>query len=447
MSRTGEGSRKRRRRTRKDWRSRRHDEAMAEAAAAPAREPVIAHPLVPAGEPELVDDEAGLAEVLEVGRSAGCVAFDTEFIGEETYVPRICLVQVATAERLWLLDPLAGLDVTPAWELVADPDVVTVVHAGQQDLEPALRLLDRPPANVVDTQLAAAFLDLPHPLSLAAVVDLFLGVKLGKGLTFTRWDRRPLSRAHLGYAADDVRYLVAAWRAIEAALEDRGRLAWARAECDEQVAPERFGFDVDRRTERIVGTRNFRPRQVAIVREVLVLRDGAARERNVPPRAFLRDEVILRLAKEMPETLDALGEVKGLPRPVIESHGERLLGLIAEVKGRDPSELPSRVTDEESIRDRVAIDSAWSAAQVICRAAGVDPGLVSGRKEIARAWFAHQRGRDLTAMFPGWRGEVLGEPLAALLRGEKGVAAGWADGTLRPAEGPGTATPGVPVPA
>ncbi len=419
---------------------------MAEAAGAPARGPVIEHPLVPADEPELVTDDAGLGAMLEAARAAGCVAFDTEFIGEETYVPRICLVQVATADRLWLLDPIPSLDVTPAWELVADPDVTVVVHAGQQDLEPALRLLGRPPVNVVDTQLAAAFLDLPHPLSLAAVVDLFLGVKLGKGMTFTRWDRRPLSRAHLGYAADDVRYLVAAWRAIEAALEDRGRLAWARAECDEQVAPDRFGFDVDRRTERIVGTRNFRPRQVAVVREVLQLRDEAARERNVPPRAFLRDEVILRLAKEMPETVDRLGDLKGMPRPVVESHGERLAALITAVKSRDPSELPARVTGEETIRDRVAIDSAWSAAQVLCRAAGVDPGLVSGRKDLARAWFAHRRGEDVAALFPGWRREVLGEPLAALLRGERGVAAGWSDGTLRPAEGAGTDTAGVPDP-
>lgn len=435
---TGAGDgrkRKRRNRTRKDWRSRRHEEAMAEAEQQPARGPVITHPLVPSAEPELVTDDAGLQEMLAAAREAGCVAFDTEFIGEETYVPRICLVQVGTADRVWLLDPIGGLDITPAWELVADPDVVTVVHAGQQDLEPSLRLLGRPPAAIVDTQIAAAFLDLPHPLSLAAVIDLFVGVKLGKGMTFTRWDKRPLSRAHLGYAADDVRYLVAAWRAIEEELTERGRLDWALAECAEQVTEERFGFDVDRRSERIIGTRNFRPRQVAVVREILELRDEAARERNVPPRAFLRDEVILRLAKEMPESVDRLDQLKGLPWPVVESHGERLVSLIADVKQREAADLPSRVTDEESIRDRVAIDTAWSAVQVMCRAAGVDPGLVSGRKEMARAWFDHRRGRDLSDRFTGWREELLGRPLAELLSGDGEIRVRWEGNTLRPASG------------
>jgi ribonuclease D len=408
---------------------------MAEADERGPRGPRIDHPLVPATEPELVVDAAGLEEVLRACREAGGCAFDTEFIGEETYVPRICLVQVATTDRVWLLDPIAGLDVTPAWELVADPDVCTVVHAGQQDLEPAIRLLDRPPANVIDTQIAAAFLDLPHPLSLAAVVEMFVGVRLGKGLTFTRWDRRPLSAAHLGYAADDVLYLMAAWHAMREQLESFGRLGWVEAECAEQVAPERFGFDLDRRTERVIGTRNYRPRQVAVVRGLLEMRDEAARERNVPPRSLLRDEVILRLAKEMPEAVAKLDQVKGLPWPVVESHGSAIIDLIADVKQRDPSELPSRVSDEESVRDRVAIDAAWSAAQVICRAAGVDPGLVSGRRDIARAWFTHRRGGDPAALFSGWRREVLGDPLAGLLAGRGTVDVRWDDAALRPADG------------
>ncbi len=406
---------------------------MAEADGQPPRGPRIEHPLVPASEPELVVDAAGLDAVLEACRDAGACAFDTEFIGEETYVPKICLVQVATTDRVWLLDPMAGLDVTRAWELVADPEVCTVVHAGQQDLEPALRLLGRPPASVIDTQVAAAFLDLPHPLSLAAVVEMFVGVRLGKGLTFTRWDRRPLSPAHLGYAADDVLYLMAAWRAMEESLESLGRLDWVRAECAEQVAPDRFGFDLDRRTERVIGTRNYRPRQVAVVRGLLEMRDGAARERNVPPRTFLQDDVVLRLAKDMPEAVSKLDQIKGLPWPVVESHGQAIIDLIADVKRRDPSELPARVTDEESVRDRVAIDAAWSAAQVICRAAGVDPGLVSGRRDIARAWFTHRRGGDAASLFSGWRREVLGDPLAALLAGRGTVDVRWQDAALRPA--------------
>ena len=145
--------------------------------------------------------------------------------------------------------------------------------------------------------------------------------------------------------------------------------------------------------------------------------------------------MILHLAKDMPEAVGKLDAVKGLPWPVVQSHGEAIIGLIAEVKRRDPSELPGRVSDEESVRDRVAIDAAWSAAQVICLAAGVDPGLVSGRRDIARAWFIHRRGGDPASLFTGWRREVLGEPLADLLAGRGTVDVRWHDAALRPATG------------
>lgn len=397
--------------------------------------PVIEHPLVPSGSPILVEDDAGLAEALDACRAAGTVAYDTEFIGEETYVPRFCLVQLATTETVWLVDPLAGVDLGPVWEFVGDPEVTTIVHAGSQDLEPVVRLTGKPPENVIDTQIAAGFLDLPYPLSLAGVIEHMLGVRLGKGMTFTRWDKRPLSRSHLRYGADDVRYLPAAWTGLAERLAACGHEADVREECDAVLAPERFGFDVDRRAERIIGTRNMRPRQVAMTRSLLELRDAVARKRDVPPRALLKDDVVLRIAKEMPVDRGALERVKGLPWPFIESHGDTLNTMVADLKAKDPSELPPRVSEEESVADRVAIDTLWSFVQVLCRAEGIDPSLAAGRKEIARFWAA-RRGRGLHrrhGLESGWRERLVGSRLTALLDGETVAGFRWADGSLRPA--------------
>src|SRR5207302_2508080 len=123
------------------------------------------------------------------------------------------------------------LDLGPFWELICDPSVEKVVHAGSQDLEPVFRLKKCPPANVFDTQLAAGFIGMAYPVSLGKLVREMTGVPLGKGLTFTHWDQRPLSPSHPRYAADHVRSLFAVRDEICQHPDPLGHAALAAAEC------------------------------------------------------------------------------------------------------------------------------------------------------------------------------------------------------------------------
>src|SRR6185369_16937708 len=80
-------------------------------------------PGVPRDDAELITTNAALTRLLEDVRQSGSFAYDSEFIGELTYVPKLCLVQVATRERVALIDPLAGIDLKPFWEIIADDSV------------------------------------------------------------------------------------------------------------------------------------------------------------------------------------------------------------------------------------------------------------------------------------------------------------------------------------
>ena len=137
----------------------------------------------PLVEREMVRTGEGLAALCGELRAAGRFALDTEFLGERTYVPRLCLVQVATAEFIALIDTIAVRDLAPLWALVADPEVETVLHAAREDLRLAYyggrRLI---PRSIFDTQVAAGFVGLPmYPLSYARLTEALMGVKLGKG--------------------------------------------------------------------------------------------------------------------------------------------------------------------------------------------------------------------------------------------------------------------------
>jgi ribonuclease D len=412
-------------------RARSHESAHADHSPAQA-EAQIDHPLVPKGPAVVINQAAQLHELVDRVVRAGRFGYDSEFIGELTYVPRLCLVQVALPEQVALIDPLSGVDLRPFWELIADQRIEKIVHAGQQDLEPVVRELGKAPVNVFDTQIAAGFARLPYPLSLSKLVMEVTGVKLGKGLTFTHWDQRPLSAMQLRYAADDVRYLLVARQEIGRRLEAAGRAGWAAAECALQCDPKIFEFDPQQQYLRVRGAGALAPRNLAVLRELTVWRDGAARTANVPPRAFVKDEALLEMARNPVRSVEKLGRVKGLPRPVEAQYGAQLVQMTERAVALPDSALPTARDTEQSPPEKFRTDALWAAAQAICEGQGIDVAVATSRQEINDFYQSLTNGdAESHRLLSHWRREALGEALRQLVDGRGLVHLAWEDGGLR----------------
>lgn len=414
-------------------RSRSHETAHAEEAA-PTTGRNMDHPLVPRGTPALVTSDEQLAELIDHLRSTGRFAYDSEFIGELTYVPKLCLIQVASAARIALIDPLAELNLDPFWELIADPAIEKIVHAGQQDLEPIVRHLGRAPANIFDTQIAAGFIGLPYPLSLSKLVNETAGVKIGKGLTFTHWDQRPLSAMQLRYAADDVRYLLLAREKIGQQLDALGHTAWAAEECAAQCNPALFKFDPEQQYLRVRGAGSLSPRNLAILRELTIWRDEASRLADIPPRAFLKDEILIDLARNPVKSVDKLDRVRGLPRPVEAEHGSRIVELTAHALSLPETDLPETKDNEPTPREKFRTDSIWAVTQCLCAGQSIDVAVVTNRQEI-NDFYQHLAGSPTDADPPrllnGWRREAVGQKLHQLISAKTHIELAWPNGALQ----------------
>ena len=414
------------------FRARSHQSAHADLPSEARTDDPVRGPLIPRGAAQLVDQPDTLNELLGHLRAAGRFAYDSEFIGELTYVPKLCLIQVATTDRVALIDPLVGLDLHPFWLLVADPSVEKVVHAGQQDLEPVHRHIGRGAANVFDTQIAAGFVGLAYPVSLSKLVLDRVGAKLGKGFTFTDWEQRPLSPTQLRYAADDVRYLLAVREDLGRDLADRGHAAWAAAECAAACDPTLFRFDPTTAHHRVRGGGSLPPRNLAVLRELVVWRDTQARAHDVPARSFLKDEVLLDLARQPAKSADRLGKVRGMPRPVEQAYGGEILAVTAAALALPPERLPPVKDVEPTPKQRFDADAAWAMLSVVCAGRSIDPTLVSSRQEVGdvcRAVAAGQAPPEDARVLSGWRREAAGQSLLALLAGRGGVSLRWtADG-------------------
>ena len=411
-------------------RSQMHAEAEAEAV---QLESIDDHPMIVNGRPEIVEDETGLESIADHVKQVGSFAYDTEFIGEETFHPRICLVQIATAERLVLIDPVKVPDLGPIFEMVADPEIETLVHDGAQDLEPVRRLLDRDPGGIIDTQVCAAFLDMPWPSSLAKLIDRFAGHRLAKGHTFTDWDARPLTDRQIRYAADDVRFLPLAWSRMRPALESAGRFEWAMRECDESRRRHVGRFDVEKQVRRIVRGSRVKARTSTVLFGLVELRHEIARELDLPHRVAISDEGLNELAKTQPADAAAVGACRNIGKRTASEFGERIAAQIKSALEGPTRVLTGNKTRDETAEDRMRIDALWSALSLRSLADGIAPSILTSRADLGSWYLARMAGESDKELFAqeSWRHDAAGAWLESFIAGEAELTLGWQDGRLQ----------------
>jgi ribonuclease D len=264
-------------------------------------------------------------------------------------------------------------------------------------------------------------------LSLAKLVLEVVGVKLSKGLTFTHWDQRPLSDQQMRYAADDVRFLLAIHEGLTKRLVDRSHVDWAAEECRNLCSADRYKFDPDSDYLKVRGANGLDPKGLAILRELSIWRDSAAKENNVPPRAMLKDEILIDMARNPVRTLDKLLKIKGLPRPVEKRYGIAVMNATNRALTEAAADLPDTRPSEPSPSERFDADAMWAVAQSMCAGKGIDPALVSSRQEIGDLYRLLKTGHAPTELrlFKGWRKSAVGDPMLALVSGRGAISLRW----------------------
>jgi ribonuclease D len=365
-----------------------------------------------------------LEQIAARAHTAGRIALDTEFMGEGRYRTQLCLIQLAVAdgegcEQIEILDPLEGpLEGEPLAQVLADAQIEVVVHAGRQDIALLRRALDCKPTNIFDTQVAAGFLGMPAQCSYDTLLAELLGVRLSKSASFTRWDARPLSAEQLSYAREDVVHLTALAGELERRLEQAGRLEWAREECEflERVSDER---DLEAIFGRLPRVRGMSTSSQGVARELVAWREQTAEERDRPVQSVLNDAALVEIAKRKPSSLRKLEEIRGVGQGSLRKRGEELLGAVQrglELE-REPLAHGQRPA-QPSAADAPLIALSEALVRARAREADLAYELLASRADL-QAIVVGDRGGERADVrtLRGWRRELVGEELLALLDG------------------------------
>jgi ribonuclease D len=376
---------------------------------------------------------AEAAELARRAREAGRLGIDTEFMGEGRYRPELCLVQIAVPGDdpelgdVTLLDPLADdpFDPAPLAEVLADPAVEIVLHAGRQDVALLRRLWRCEIRNVFDTQVAAGFAGMRAQLSYEGLLRDVIGVRLRKTASFTRWDRRPLSPEQLEYAREDVLHLLALAAALQERLDGIGRLEWAREECAylEGISDER---DLDTIFGRLPRVNSMDPAQRAVARELVEWREGLAERGNRPVSSVLQDATLVEVAKRRPQTAERLSQIRGLNESTLRRRGEEILAAVARGRERDGIPVEGDRPTPPDTADAPLIALAESLVRARAAQAGMAYELLAARADLQRivtAVRAHD-GEASVRTLEGWRREVVGLELLDLLAGRRSLRVG-----------------------
>ena len=293
---------------------------------------------------------ADIAAAAARAAHAGRFGIDTEFMSEGRYRALLCLVQIVVDgpdpgiapdpahpddPTILLIDSLTDVDVSPLAQLLGDPAVEVVLHAGRQDVAILRRAWNTEVNNIFDTQIAAGFAGQSAQSGYGNLLGSVLGLRVAKTASYTRWDQRPLTDEQLGYAAEDVLHLLALADEIRGQLERSARVEWAREEC------RRLESATDQRDpwtawERLPRSGQLDPRARAVARELAAWREQTASDVDRPVGSILGDPALVELAKRKPTSVSGLEQIRGLHPPVIKRRGDAILAAIARGREAEP---------------------------------------------------------------------------------------------------------------
>lgn len=370
---------------------------------------------------QMIDRAEDLPALCSQLSAIGCFGFDTEFVGEGSFHPQLCLIQVSVPDRLILIDPFKVGSLEPFWQIVTDPAHLVVVHSGRAEIRMCQIACGQPPGRCFDVQLAAGLVGLPYPLGHAALVSQVLHRSLSKSETLTDWRARPLTPGQIRYAFDDVRYLLPLHHELSKRLNRHGRMPWAEEEFTRLTEQALLEIAAPEKWRKLPGVGNLSAQKQAVARALHTWRHQRAERAGRPPRTVCRDDLLVEIARRDPQTVEDLKIMRGLAKRDLDA----ILQVVTDARQLPSDQWPERPEKEPEPPQLALLTNLLQAVVAhLSQQLRLAPGLmatVNDLKSLIRRVLDKTDRPSGSLLDQGWRKQHLRPLLEEILRGESQI--------------------------
>ena len=360
-----------------------------------------------------IANDQELAEICQHWLQCEVLALDTEFVRRSTFYPILGLIQVGDGDKLYLIDPINIDDFTSFAKVLQAESVLKLLHSASEDLEVFDRYIGCSPSPMLDTQIAAGMAGVGIGLGFNKLVLALLNIDLPKGETCSDWCKRPLTSQQCQYACADVYYLYALYPMLLQRLQDNGRLAWALEDgaTDNLVVPSQV--PTDQYYLRVSGAGNLSRGELAVFKGLCNWREIIVRKRDMPRGRFVKDTVLLKIAKQMPASKAVLAKVADLSPGVIKHYGEDIIALLEQCRNLPKDQQPAQLAPSLKPAQKELVEKLKRCLVDTAEQLNFPPELLASRKDLVALVSSNFTGNgySLPKKLMGWRQQVIGQVL------------------------------------
>lgn len=346
------------------------------------------------------------------------ICVDTEFIREKYYHPKLCLIQLGdTKGNGWAIDPLVeNIDLQPVYELFLNKNVLKVFHSPRQDFEIIFNILNKIPKPIFDTQSAAMACGFGDSASYESLVNNIVNINLDKSARFTDWQLRPLSKKQIDYAISDVTHLSKVYSYLLENMTKNGRLEWIREEIHKFFDLNIYVTEPNNAWKRIKFYSSNKT-TMSIFKEIAQMREELAKKLNVPRNKIMRDDIIIKLAKNPPKDLIELDGLRGMNlRNMNNSHKTLILKSIETgKKSQNTGWLNNNIKSNNASK---AVTDILKIILLSCAEKyNISPLLIANKEDIKQIALGEKNVKALK----GWRYDIFGSSALKLIEGSLNI--------------------------